>query len=456
MKVRFLVISLFLGLLFSVYGQQNFPHRNHPQKNDRSIQKNREVKLDSMRRVFLKRRAFEDSIRKVIEKEREDRLRMDSIRQVILKKEGERRAEQERRMHEKKSNFERMHSIGIEENKISQESFGHKRADINHSADILKERPFSEQDLIRDMHTKEGMKRYKEFLRKKGRAQANFPVMAVSQDSNEPNEFFKDATSISIGDSTTDLSIDPAGDIDIYKFSGNAGQWIDIRIWANSIGSALDSYIYLYGADTTSCLVENDDYFTTDSRIICQLNNTGDYYIKVREYSHPNIGGSSYYYTLIIKPSSPHGAISGTVYEEDGTTPIANTRVYVYNSDWNYVRGAYTDSNGRYTIGRLVTGSYYVKAAGYVSGQGYVYFEEYYNNASDQGGATSVTSKASTTSFDPRNSNATARCSGLNPRGEGALRPGVNVPSNTSTSKLTYTASTPSDAYSNASLSNDL
>jgi len=391
MKTRFLVISLFLGLLFSVYGQQHFPHRNHPQKNDRSIQKNREVKLDSMRRVFLKRRAFEDSIRKVIEKEREDRLRMDSIRQVILKKEGERRAEQERRMHEIKSNFEKMHSIGIEENKINQESFGHKRADINHSADFLKERPFSEQDLIRDMHTKEGMKRYKEFLRKKGRAQANFPVMAVPQDSNEPNDFFKDATSVSIGDSTTDLSIDPAGDIDIYKFTGNADQWVEIKIWANSIGSELDSYIYLYGADTTNFLIENDDFEIQDSRIVRKLNHTGDFYIKVREFNHPNKGGSNYYYNITLKPSSPMGAISGTVYKSDGTTPIANTRVRVYDSNWNYKTYDYTDSNGQYIFGGLVSGSYYVKADGYVDGQGYVYFKEYYNNTSDQSSASLVT-----------------------------------------------------------------
>jgi len=82
------------------------------------------------------------------------------------------------------------------------------------------------------------------------------------------------------------------------------------------------------------------------------------------------------------------GIISGTASREDNGTLIANTRVRVYDSDWNYLSYDYTDSNGEYILDGLYPGSYYVEANGYVSGVGYVYYAEYYQESQDQSGAT--------------------------------------------------------------------
>ncbi|UCG26084.1 MAG: right-handed parallel beta-helix repeat-containing protein [Chloroflexota bacterium] len=54
------------------------------------------------------------------------------------------------------------------------------------------------------------------------------------------------------------------------------------------------------------------------------------------------------------------GAISGTVYDEGGTTPLSN--VYVYDSEDNY--GECTDVSGRYGLGGLPFGEYKIGAGG--------------------------------------------------------------------------------------------
>ena len=86
----------------------------------------------------------------------------------------------------------------------------------------------------------------------------------------------------------------------------------------------------------------------------------------------------------------PLGAIAGTVYESDGTTPIGDTRVRVFNSDWSDVGNAVTDVDGHYTYSGLSTGTYYVYADGYTLDQGSSFLGEYYNNSPDQGGAAIV------------------------------------------------------------------
>jgi hypothetical protein len=83
------------------------------------------------------------------------------------------------------------------------------------------------------------------------------------------------------------------------------------------------------------------------------------------------------------------GSISGHVYEEDGTTPIAGANVYAFPTTTDHPgAGANTSSNGSYTIQGLPSGNYRVQvtASGHAS--------QFYSHAADEASATEVTINA--------------------------------------------------------------
>jgi len=91
----------------------------------------------------------------------------------------------------------------------------------------------------------------------------------------------------------------PAGDEDWFRFSGHNGDRIVVDIDAQANGSALDSYAYLRdsnGQEVTS----NDDEVAgrLDSHLAADLPQDGVYFIQIREYNHPNEGGTSYFYSV--------------------------------------------------------------------------------------------------------------------------------------------------------------
>jgi lysozyme family protein len=80
--------------------------------------------------------------------------------------------------------------------------------------------------------------------------------------------------------------------------------------------------------------------------------------------------------------------ISGRVYRNDGTTPVANAYVradlMTYSSGYRHVRSSYSDASGNYSFVGLQTGNYrvYAMATGYIT--------EYYNNVYESNNATPV------------------------------------------------------------------
>jgi hypothetical protein len=64
-----------------------------------------------------------------------------------------------------------------------------------------------------------------------------------------------------------------------------------------------DTYLFLLDSDFTSVLAENDDRypgFQMDSFLTYRLTRSGTYYIKLRAWNHPSVGGSEYNYTLSL------------------------------------------------------------------------------------------------------------------------------------------------------------
>src|SRR5207249_3191991 len=60
-------------------------------------------------------------------------------------------------------------------------------------------------------------------------------------------------------------------------------------------------------------------------------------------------------------PLSAAGSIAGTVTDAATTAGLGNVTVQVYNSTGTFVRGTVTTGTGSYSVGGLVTGTYYAR-----------------------------------------------------------------------------------------------
>ena len=93
----------------------------------------------------------------------------------------------------------------------------------------------------------------------------------------------------------------PNGDYDYYKFNGHAGDRIVVDVDAMSEGSLLDSYLFLLDSDGETVLAENDDEVYAQLRdplLNYQLIKDGEYYLKLRAWKHPSLGGEDYFYSI--------------------------------------------------------------------------------------------------------------------------------------------------------------
>lgn len=92
-----------------------------------------------------------------------------------------------------------------------------------------------------------------------------------------------------------------ADDLDVYIFSGVAGQTVILDVDAELFLSDMDSVVEIYD-DRGGFLFGNDDTDGIDSRFNLLLPYTGDYYIAV--YNRFAIGGPTYYYALNLSTQS--------------------------------------------------------------------------------------------------------------------------------------------------------
>jgi murein DD-endopeptidase MepM/ murein hydrolase activator NlpD len=120
-------------------------------------------------------------------------------------------------------------------------------------------------------------------------------------DNSEPNGSAALATTISYGQSING-TICPSGDEDFFVFTGIVGDKVVIDIDAQSQGSALDSYVFILDSDGSTVVAQNDDERPglLDSKLGYHLPHDGTFYVKVRAYGHPNVGGSEHFYTVNV------------------------------------------------------------------------------------------------------------------------------------------------------------
>ena len=173
------------------------------------------------------------------------------------------------------------------------------------------------------------------------------------EDADQNSPQFASAIAI---DSTVNAAICSQGDVDYYRFEGQAGFPISIDIDAQSNGSALDAQVFLLGSDQRSIIAENDDEVLgdkTDPLLTYTLQRSGTYYIKVKAWDHPGAGGPNYTYRLNLKiapartprsiqiiepvdsksiPTNPFRILVSAEDYDGG--PIAQVEFYWHGPDW--------------------------------------------------------------------------------------------------------------------------
>ena len=168
------------------------------------------------------------------------------------------------------------------------------------------------------------------------------------------DDTFAQATPLSY-DSVLEVTgeICPAGDWDFFSFSGLAGERVVVDIDAMDDGSLLDPYVLLYARDGTSILAVSDDEVYSvrrDSLLGFTLPQDGTYYLKVRAWKHPAVGGQDYYYTirlyedhapppLVIDWPTTGTALPDTIFAvapqiQEASPSMHRVEFYWHNPDW--------------------------------------------------------------------------------------------------------------------------
>ncbi len=157
---------------------------------------------------------------------------------------------------------------------------------------------------------------------------------------------------------TVEAEICPGGDMDYYTFTGAAGDRIAADITANAVGSLLDPYLVLLDSDGVSVLAEVDDEVyavVRDPLLGFSLPHDGVYYLAVRAWNHPSVGGQDYDYTLrlLADPEPPeleitwpgNGALlpdSAFTITVDITEAVEVNRVEFYWHPVDWLAGVWT------------------------------------------------------------------------------------------------------------------
>jgi hypothetical protein len=157
-------------------------------------------------------------------------------------------------------------------------------------------------------------------------------VQASLPDCTDTDDVPARANQISF-DQTLTHKICPTGDIDYFKFDGQAGDHIvlDIDTPHNNPIDFLDLYLFLLDNDGQSVISQHDDEILGiefDPHLGYQLTRSGTYFVRARLWSHPSHGGEEFTYDLTLTKdnSAPQAQIvspgSGSYLEDNQNLPI--------------------------------------------------------------------------------------------------------------------------------------
>lgn len=138
----------------------------------------------------------------------------------------------------------------------------------------------------------------------------NIAADKIGIDALEPNGDTGTATPISYGE-TRKGTIDPAAELDYFKFTGSAGDTIQATVTAKPYGSALDGFLALVDANGDT-VFQNDDQdlgVIQDPKLQAVLPANGDYYLIMDSFENSAglvpMGSPGHFYELSLDTFSP-------------------------------------------------------------------------------------------------------------------------------------------------------
>lgn len=156
---------------------------------------------------------------------------------------------------------------------------------------------------------------------------------ADARDDNSPAQAFLLTYDPNI---TLPGEICPNGDFDYYKFYGDAGDRIVVDVDAMINGSLLDSYVFLLDHDGQAILAENDDEVYAQKRdplLKYTLTEDGEYFLKIRAWKHPLVGGNDYFYSIRLYEDHDDPAASITWPDSNSYLPDSDMTISADVSD---------------------------------------------------------------------------------------------------------------------------
>lgn len=130
----------------------------------------------------------------------------------------------------------------------------------------------------------------------------------------EPNDGPRTATAIAIGETGSGEVCthddNPAGDVDYWAFTAQAGTTIELDVDVQDLGIFADPFLAAYASDGVTQLASNDDEDGLDSRLQFSIATTGTYYAAVSTVADP--GGNPFPYRLHVRltPQGPGDPIT--------------------------------------------------------------------------------------------------------------------------------------------------
>lgn len=135
----------------------------------------------------------------------------------------------------------------------------------------------------------------------------------------EPNDRFQDGTPV-ITPVTCCGKFDRPGDVDAFRFEGQAGQHLVLEVMAQRLGSPVDTFLTLTTRSGAVIARDDDGSGGPDSRMEVTLPGTEEYVVFVRNNLKTG-GGPQYFYALTIRPPEPGFSV---IAEQPGTKEDGN------------------------------------------------------------------------------------------------------------------------------------
>lgn len=132
----------------------------------------------------------------------------------------------------------------------------------------------------------------------------------LGPDDLEPNNDMGSATAISYGEAKKG-SIDPAGELDYFEFTGSAGDTIQADIAAQICGAMLDGFLTLVDSNGDTVAQHDDEFlaFGKDPKLQAVLPATGTYFLIMDSWDNAEnnepVGGPDFFYDLHLNTFSP-------------------------------------------------------------------------------------------------------------------------------------------------------